>query len=137
MKPQIIALTVILVSFPMWIHLAMDMYKQKHGIKIKHWQSALVAVIVSFLVGLCSFDEKLQFTAFALITHFAFFNPLWNLFHHEALNYAGDPNNSDRAITDRMWDVMAAQPWAQPIMRLIIFSVGYGIYYNWELIVNN
>jgi undecaprenyl pyrophosphate phosphatase UppP len=55
----------LLATIPIWLHLAMDIYKQKHKITINHAQSAIVAVVSSFLVGLCSFDEKLQFTSSA------------------------------------------------------------------------
>jgi hypothetical protein len=127
----------LLATIPIWVHLAMDIYKQKHKITINHTHSAIVAVLASFLVGLCSFDEKLQFTFFALCNHFALFNPLWNLYHHEPLNYAGDPSNSKRAITDTLWDTMSGIPWAQPFVRIIILMTGWGVYFNWDLIVNN
>lgn len=128
-------LSCLLATIPIWLHLAMDLYKQKHGIKIDHHISAIVAVVASFLVGLCSNDEKLQFTFFALCNHFALFNPFWNLFHHESLNYAGNPNDSKRAITDRMWDVMAGMPWAQPFIRIVILMAGWGVYFNWDMVI--
>lgn len=133
-------ITIFLLSLALFAHLLMDLHKRKAGHPIVHWISALVAVGVSVLVGFGNqylFPEYAfwQFAIYSLSVHFALFDPLWNVCNKQDWYYSGDPNNKSGAWMDKLW--RQTPVIAQPFIRAWAVAVGYGIYYNLDLIINN
>ena len=132
-------ITYFLLFLALGYHLAFDLHKQKEGKPIVHWLSALWVLVISSVSGVInSITTSVywwQFTFLSLVIHFVFFDPIWNAFHKQRWNYHGDPNNPNRAWTDRLWSEV---PGAGEILfRFIVFFLGYSVYYNWTRIVGN
>lgn len=120
-------------------HLVFDLHK-KGTSTIRHWLSATIVIVFSFISGLINqwFAPYWwwQFLIYSLAIHFCFFDYLWNFFNHQRWNYHGDPLNPKRAWTDKMWDFTSGQPWVEIGIRLWVLAVGYGIYYHWAWVVS-
>ena len=133
-------ITTILISVALFAHLIMDLHKRKVGHPIVHWISAAVAVGVSVIVGfanqyLFKGEAYWQFAIYSLSVHFALFDPVWNLCNGQNIFYSGDPKNPSGAWTDKLWRITPTL--AQPFIRAWVIAVGYAVYYNLDLIINN
>ena len=129
--------TYALLAIPVVVHLAVDLHKRYTGHVIRHWISALIAVMCCALCGgldaLINDKHWWQFAIYALGVHFAFFDLVWNWASGHPWHYNGDPMNPERAWTDKMWDYVPV--YAQPLVRGWALGVGIGVYYHLDLIV--
>lgn len=126
---------IFLLIIPMLVHLLHDTAVKK----INHVFSASLTAVTALILGViaCHWQKGVywwQFWIFAMCIHFCFFDPIWNLVHKESWDYHGDPENPNRALTDRMWSRIP--PVGEILFRLIILGVGWGVYYHLNWIIN-
>lgn len=129
--------TLILLQLATIFHLVFDYHKLHSGHPIRHWMSATIVVAISVVLG---FIDQIrldhtwwQFAIFSLSIHLALFDFLWNIINKKDLFYFGDPNNPERAWTDKVWS--RVPPLGQIFFRSCFLYVGYAVYYHWDLIV--
>ena len=131
-------ITILLLLLPTLAHLVLDTIRKKYS-KIIHWQSALLVIITAVLAGIIDahFTQTYWWQTFwfACTVHLCFFDPIWNWSQGQRWNHHGTPSNPERAITDKLWDYVPA--YAEPLLRLWILSVGYGVYFHLDLIIAN
>ena len=130
----ILSLGLVLLS-----HILIDFDRQRMNKPILHWLSAMlvfaVSVFFGFLVDVIVGVAWWKFTILSLCVHLAVFDPLWNLLHNNYIFYQGDPNNPNRAFTDKIWD--RVPPLGQIFFRIWVILVGLAIFSHWALIVGH
>jgi len=117
-----------LLLIPLIAHLVVD-YKGT----VHHKLNAVGVTVLSVVVGLCLPGYFWQGALFALCIHFSLFDPIYNLMHDHPFFYNGNSKNPDRAMTDKIWDVIP--PHGQILFRFIILSVGFGVYHHLPQII--
>jgi len=127
------------------IHIGVDRHRESVDHPIVHWQSAALVLFTTLAMGFVTqevIDAKYgaqeyyrwwHFTIFSLTIHFSLFDIIWNSLHGHPWNYHGTPSNPNRAWTDKFWDMLPW--WGEIFVRLWVPAVGYGVYFNWNLIV--
>jgi hypothetical protein len=119
-------------------HLIFDLHKQKTT-GINHFLSAAIAILVSIGAGIgnqvFTGVHWYQFAILSLCIHAATFDFIWNLIHFKPAFYHGDPSNPKRAWMDRLWSM--TPPIAEVFFKAWFIGVGIGVYFHWDLIVNN
>jgi len=118
----------ILLSLPLLTHVAVD-FKGK----VNHKLNAVYVTAIAVLVGLFLPGYWWQGAIYALCIHFSFFDPIYNLTHGHRWNYHGDPDNPDRALTDKFWDINT--PLSEIFVRVWVMMVGIGVYYHLDKII--
>jgi hypothetical protein len=121
-----------LLLLPIGIHLLVD----KKG-TVHHVLNAIYVTALSIAVGLVLPGYFWQGAFYALTLHFCFFDIFYNLMHQHAWNYHGTSSNPHRSFTDRAWaSQYLSHPLVEIFVRLWMLSIGIGVYYHLDWIIN-
>lgn len=120
----------LLLLLPTTVHAIVD-YK---GV-VKHWLNPIYVTAIAILAGLILPGFWWQGAFYALCLHFSLFDIVYNISHKHPILYHGDPDNKDRALTDKLWAYFGQVPHGEILLRLWILGVGISVYYELERII--